>query len=63
MKSKLFEESKDIPPIHVHEKGKKPKTHEPTLKNHLNDGGHDGTMDDKERHGLKAHELPTDVMD
>lgn len=60
--AKLFEVSNDIPPIHVHERGEKPKAHEGTLRNHLNDGGADGDMDDVNRGGHPdAHELETEI--
>jgi len=62
-RSKIFEVSSHIPGTHVVAKGKKKAPHEPTLRNHLNEGEHDGTMDDVEnRHDLEAHELETKIM-
>lgn len=62
MANKMFEPSSDIPPIHVHEKGPKPKAPEGTLRKHHNAGGHDGDMDDVSRKGHPdAHELDTDI--
>lgn len=61
-KSKIFTPSSNIPGTHVVAKGRKKAPHEGTLKNHLNDGEHDGTMDDKDHHSLIAHEIPTKVM-
>lgn len=63
-KAKLFEVSNDIPAIHIHEKGKKPAAHEGTLRNHHNDGGHEGNMDDVSRgHFPDIHHLETEIMD
>jgi hypothetical protein len=66
MKSKIFEVSKHIPGTHVVAKGKKKGLHEPTLRNHLNEGEHTGDMLDDPlggRHDLDAHEIETDIMD
>lgn len=62
-KSKVFEASKDIPAIHVHEKGRKPSPHAGTLRNHLNVGANKGDMDDVKHHDCNAHELESDIMD
>ncbi len=58
---KIFEVSKHIPGTHVVAKGRKKGLHEPTLRNHLNEGEHEGTMDNCERHDLDAHEIETKV--
>lgn len=60
-KSKIFEPSGNIPGTHVVAKAPKKSVHEGTRKNHMNDGDNDGTMDDINRHDLKAHEIPSKV--
>jgi hypothetical protein len=62
-RSKIFQPSNDIPPIHVHPRAKKPDAPEGTLKNHHNKGAHEGTMDDVSRHNHPdAHHLDTEIM-
>jgi hypothetical protein len=63
-KSKIFEASDNIPPIHIQKKKGKPTAHGPQLKNHHNSGGHTGHMDDVNRGSHPdAHEIPSDIMD
>ena len=61
-RAKIFTPSSNIPGTHVVAKGKKKQPHEGTLKNHMNDGDNDGTMDDINRHSLTAHEIPTKIV-
>jgi hypothetical protein len=62
-KSKIFEPSSQIPPIHVHPMSKKKSAPEGTLRNHHNAGGHTGTMDDVKRSSHpEPHHLPTDIV-
>lgn len=63
-KAKIFEVSHDIPDIHIHPKGKKPKAPEGVLQNHRNDGGHLGDQDDVSRsHHPDAHDIGADIME
>jgi hypothetical protein len=61
-KCKIFTPSKNIPGTPVVPRGRKKAVYEGTLDNHLNEGEHVGTLDDRDRHGLDAHPLPTKVM-